>query len=249
VITDTHPRPGIPLILLIAAGLATGFPRHGTVDTFDPGPVAAAMPVDSGNCRPLSEPKRLPEPSLVVDTAGLFAHLEAVAPVSPGDVAVSMLWSDHPEGYLLGELPHPPWHDIVLEQLLASLRPVAKHASLAMQVHLQVGPNRTIRLARSILCGPLAVEGQNVSPPFGVGRVKAFAPSPIPGYQPQRVRTRMLVDGSGAVTAVSILSSSGYPEIDQALMQSMKAQHYRPALLDGRPVAVWISDRGITLAP
>jgi hypothetical protein len=54
---------------------------------------------------------------------------------------------------------------------------------------------------------------------------------------------------SGAVTAVTILSSSGYPDVDQALVWSIKARHYRPALLDGRPVAVWISDAGIRLAP
>src|SRR5439155_17228773 len=82
----------------------------------------------------------------------------------------------------------------------------------------------------AILCDPQAVEGQNVNPAFGVGRVKAFAPSPIPGYQPQRVRAKMLVDPSGAVTAVTIVSSSGYPEIDRLLVQSIKAQHYRPAL-------------------
>lgn len=207
-----------------------------------------AVFADTATCRPLSQPKRLPEPSLVVDTAGLLARLATVAPGSPGDVAVSLLWSDHPEGYLLGELPHPPWHHSVLQHLLASLRPPPKHASLPVQVHLEVGPNPTIRIARAILCDPQAIEDQNVSPPFGVG-VKAYAPSPISGYQPKRVRTKMLVSPNGAVTAVSILSSSGYPQIDHAFIASIKAQQYRPALLDGRPVAVWVSDRGVSLAP
>ena len=237
------------LILFVVAGLAAVLPRHNGVKTSDPRAVAAAMAADSAPCRPLSEPKHLPEASVVLDTAAVFARLDSVAPVSPSDVAVSMLWSDHPEGYLLGELPHPAWHNIVLEHLLASLRPAPNHASLAVQVHLQLGPNRRIRLEHAILCDPQAVEGQNVDAPFGVGRVKPFAPSPIPGYQPQRVRTKILINASGAVTAVTILTSSGYPEIDHVLVQSIKAQHYRPALLDGRPVAVWISDRGIRLAP
>jgi hypothetical protein len=237
------------LILFVVGGLATVLPRHNEIRTSDPTAVAAAIPADSATCRRLSEPKRLPEPSLVLDTAALFVRLDSVGAVSPGDVAVSMLWSDKPEGYLLGEPPHPPWHNIVLELLLASLRPAPKHASMAVQVHLQVAPTRTVRLEHAILCDPQAVEGQNVSPPFGVGRVRPFAPSPIPGYQPQRVRTKALVNLNGAVTAVTILTSSGYPEIDQVLVQSIKAQHYRPALLDGRPVAVWISGRGIRLAP
>ena len=111
---------------------------------------------------------------------------------------------------------------------------------MAFRVHLQVAPNRRVRLERALLCEPQAVEGQNV---------KAVAPSLIPGYQPKRVRTRVLVNPSGAVTAVTILTSSGYPDIDQVLIHSIKARRYRPALLDGRPVAVWISDRGTTLAP
>jgi TonB family protein len=209
------------LILLVLAGLATA-------------------PGDSARCRPLSEPKRLPEPSLVLDTAALFVRLDSVAAVSPEDVAVSVLWSDKPEAYLFGERPHPPWHNVALELLRASLRPAPEHSSMAVQVHLQVAPNRRLRLARAILCEPQAVEGR---------RIKAVAPSPIPGYQPKRVRTRVLVSPSGAVTAVRILTSSGYPDIDQVLIQSIKARHYRPALLDGRPVAVWISDRGTTLAP
>ena len=198
------------------------------------------MPGDSTTCRPLSEPKRLPEPSLVLDTAALFVRLDSVAPGSSGDVAVSVLWSDQPEAYLLGEHPHPPWHNIARELLLTSLRPAPKNASMAVRVHLQAAPNRRVRLERAILCEPRAVEGQSV---------KAAAPSPILGYQPKRVRTRVLVNPSGAVAAVTILTSSGYPDIDQVLIHSIKARHYRPALLDGRPVAVWISDRGTTLAP
>jgi TonB family protein len=237
------------LILLVVAGLTTASPPHNAVRTSNLTAGAVAMPADSEDCRPLAEPKRLPEPALVLDTAGLFARLETVAPISPGDVAVSMLWSDHPEGYLLGELPRPPWHNIVLEHLLASVRPPPQHESLAVQVHMQVRPSRTVRLARAILCAPQAVEDLNVSPASGAGRGKTVAPSSTPGVHPHRVRTKMLVSASGAVTAVTILSSSGYPDVDQALVWSMKARRYRPALLDGRPVAVWISDAGIRLAP
>lgn len=236
------------LILFVVAGLAAVLPRHHGVRTSDPATVAAAIPADSATCRPFSEPKRLPDPSVVLDTAALFVRLDSVGAASPGEVAVSMLWSDQPEGYLLGEPPHPPWHNIVLELLLASLRPAPKHASMAVQVHLQVTPTRTVRLERAILCHPQAVEGQNFDPPPGVG-LRPFAPSPIPGYQPQRVRTKALIDASGAVTAAAILTSSGYPEIDHIFLQRIKGQHYRPALLDGRPVAVWVSDRGIRLAP
>ena len=235
-------------IFLVVAGLATVIPHQNGVKTSGPKATATAMPADSATCRPLSEPKHLPDPSLVVDTAALFAGLDSVGAASPGDVGISLLWSDHPEGHLLEELPQPQWHKIVLDLLLASLRPAPEHAFLAVQVHVQAAPERRVWLEHPILCDPQASQGQDISPPFGAG-VKTFAPSPIPGYQPRRVRAKTLVDANGSVTAVTIVSSSGYPEIDRALIQSIKAKHYRPALLDGRPVAVWVSDRGIRLAP
>ena len=235
-------------ILLVVAGLATANPHQNWVKTSEPKATATAMAADSATCRPLSEPKHLPDRSLVVDTAALFAGLDGVGADSPGDVGISLLWSDHPEGHFLGELPHRQWHKLVLDLLLASLRPAPKHAFLAVQVHVQAAPERRVWLEHPILCDPQVIEGQSISPPFGVG-VKTFAPSPIPGYQPQRVRAKTLIDANGSVTAVTIVSSSGYPEIDRTLIQSIKAHQYRPALLDGRPVAVWVSDRGIRLAP
>ena len=71
-------------ILLLVVGFATVLPRQDRVKTFDPRATAAAMPTESATCRPLSEPKRLPDPSLVSDTAALFARLDTVASVSPG---------------------------------------------------------------------------------------------------------------------------------------------------------------------
>jgi TonB family protein len=169
-----------------------------------------------------------------------------VLPAAGGEVRVSLRWSADPEGYLVGAPPHPAWHDVVLGHVLATLRPPAQSARFAFQVRVQAGANPAVRLERSVLCGP--IKAQNFSPPPGVG-LRPFAPSPIPGARPEPVRAKVRISAEGAVTAVTILSSSGYPEIDREVVTRSKAQHYRPALLDGRPVAVWISADGIRLGP
>lgn len=200
-------------------------------------------------CQPYAYPAHLPALDRVLDSAALVTRLQSVAPTAAGEMSISLRWSTQPEGYLLGTAPHPPWHEAVLEQVLASLRPADRKSWLAVQVHVQTGASPAITLERSILCSPIAIEGQNVSPQFGTGRTTPFKPSPIPGAHPETVKAKSLISAGGVVTSMTIISSSGYPEIDRDIIQRSKAQRYAPAHLDGRPVAVWMLPDGIRVAP
>jgi len=118
----------------------------------------------------------------------------------------------------------------------------------AVQGCAPYGEPRLPPAPRSVLCWPTAIEGQNTSPVFGTGRMTTFKPSAIPGARPEPIRAKLLVSADGVVTSVTILSGSGYPEIDRDYVTRAKAQRYRPALLDGRPVAVWVEAGTIRLA-
>jgi hypothetical protein len=49
------------------------------------------------------------------------------------------------------------------------------------------------------------------------------------------------------VLAVEILQGSGYAEIDRAVRESSHSKQSTPALLDGRPVEVWLTENRVEL--
>lgn len=51
-----------------------------------------------------------------------------------------------------------------------------------------------------------------------------------------RVTLRLDVDALGSVTDVRVLTSSGYPALDQAAIQAVRLWRFEPALRDGQPV-------------
>src|SRR4029079_15116658 len=81
-----------------------------------------------------------------------------------------------------------------------------------------------------------------------MGRVTTFSPSAIPGARPEQIRAKLLISAEDSSTGVLIISISGYREIDRDYVTRAKAQRYRSALLDGRPVAVWVSEGTIRRA-
>lgn len=50
------------------------------------------------------------------------------------------------------------------------------------------------------------------------------------------VKVSVLVDESGAVTGVEVLSSSGHASLDQAVLDALRHAHFAPAQQDGKPV-------------
>jgi protein TonB len=51
------------------------------------------------------------------------------------------------------------------------------------------------------------------------------------------VRVSVLVDETGAVIGVDVLSSSGHASLDQSVLDSYRRARFAPALQDGKPVA------------
>jgi len=55
------------------------------------------------------------------------------------------------------------------------------------------------------------------------------------------VDLRILVTEKGTVDEVEITRSSGYPAMDEAAVRAAKRTRFRPAIKDGRRVAMWIN--------
>ncbi len=54
------------------------------------------------------------------------------------------------------------------------------------------------------------------------------------------VRLRVLVDEQGRPREVEVAKSSGFPRLDQAALQAMRAARFQPHLEDGLPRMVWV---------
>ena len=54
------------------------------------------------------------------------------------------------------------------------------------------------------------------------------------------VRFELLIDEQGRVVDATMIESTGYPEIDQLLLNKIYASQYHPATLRQRPVKAWI---------
>ena len=104
--------------------------------------------------------------------------------------------------------------------------------------------------------GPSAgtAEGTGTAPP--AVRVADLVPpvllvSPAPEYPDgaRRLRAeglvlcRLHVDAHGAVTAVDIEESSGHPDLDQAAALGLRTWRFKPATLDGKPIAALVRHR------
>lgn len=55
------------------------------------------------------------------------------------------------------------------------------------------------------------------------------------------VRFELLIDEQGRVVDATMIESTGYPEIDQLLLEKIYASQYHPATLRQQPVKAWIA--------
>jgi len=199
------------------------------------------------DCKPLPDPKRLPGLDAVTDSAALVTRLAALDSI-PGEIIVSVWYAEHPAAYAVDAvLPLSVTHEAVLAAVSAALRPAQKDSPAAFRIRTQLGKTPRVVLERSILCNPTTSDGYAVQSTVLVGRVTGAAPEETPPRNARPVQTGIRVSPTGEVLEASILSGSGIAEVDRALLESLRGQRFRPALLDGRPVEVWLRGNRIEL--
>jgi len=202
-------------------------------------------------CQPLAQPKRMPPLDALVDSVGLLTGLQAAATDGAEEIVIGVRASDQPRGHLVGAT-QPADGEVVLGLVLAALRPAGKDTPAAFRILVRPGKHAVVRLDRSVLCAPELQEGEGVKLPPIVkeGRVTSTTnPNDRPPEEMRPVTVKLRINTSGAVTEVNLVNGSGFPEFDRLTRETMGRRHYRPALLDGRPVEVWLTGDKTELVP
>ena len=194
-------------------------------------------------CKPLTEFNKLPALTVLLDSAALVTDLPAPDASAPGDVWVSVMTGATPQVHVMDSAAASATGAKVVEKVVASLKPGARNAVPAFRVRVILVQPVGVTVEPSVLCDPK---------PTGAPRQASFtyvAPagpgSPI--SRPRPVTPRIKIGVNGEVLQVDLGAGTGYPDGDRSLRQAIEGQRYEPALLDGRPVQVWLREKRVEL--
>jgi hypothetical protein len=194
-------------------------------------------------CKPLTELKKLPALNTLLDSAGLVTSLPAPDAGGPGEVVVSVMTGAAPQAHVMDSVTAAATGTAVKERVLATLKPGARNAMPAFRVRVALAQSVSIFVEPSILCDPRARGPQDRRASFTV--TSPSGPGSAP--RPRSVTPRIKIGVNGEVLQVDLGGGTGYPEGDRSLRQALEGQRFEPALLDGRPVQVWLRAKKVEL--
>jgi TonB family protein len=179
----------------------------------------------------------LPPLDAVFDSAAGLAALAALPPSWNGQSVISLSFS--PTGTagrarVLGtELPDSA-AGVVLKTVAAAVRDLADPGLPGARLLVSVGGPPSVLLEPAFYCPPEPGPGGS-----GVARVDVITTGPPPATI-RSPHLRILVREDGVVETVDLEVGSGLAELDRAVVDRARQQRYKPALVDGIPVAVWL---------
>ena len=197
------------------------------------------------DCQALELPKRLQSADLILDSLAFTATLSDFQPQTPGEIIISIRLGKLPMAYFMDTLAVGTFSPDLLTRVVAALRPKPpKGFPRAFRLHLQFGSAPSFKTEASVLCPPTTGEGAAVTQVrFSVESSSSSMPLPTR----QSIDPSLHVDAEGKVFEVKFSPGTGNPEVDRALQVEMLRQRFEPALLDGRPVEVWLTGRRVEL--
>jgi hypothetical protein len=198
------------------------------------------------DCKPLTDARKLPALSKLLDSAALVANLTADAS-GPNEVLVSVMTGSTPEAFVMNPVvATTATGTAVRDRVLSSLTPEARNAIPAFRVRVTLGQSLGVFMEPSVLCPP-----RGKGPPSRVsfqiavpGGPRGSTPQPP---RPRDITPRIRIGVNGEVLQVDLGGSTGYADGDRVVRQSLEGQRYEPARLDGRPVEVWFRDKKVEL--
>jgi hypothetical protein len=194
-------------------------------------------------CKPLTEIKKLPELSKLLDSAALVANLPAPDAGGPAEFVVSVMTGPTPQAHVMDSVTAAAAGATVKERVLASLKPASRSAIPAFRVRVVLQQATSVYVEPSVLCEPKPIGSPALKASFTV--VAPAGPGSAP--RPRPVSPRIKVGINGEVLQVDLGGGTGYADGDRAIRQAHENQRFEPALLDGRPVQVWLRDRKVEL--
>jgi TonB family protein len=185
----------------------------------------------------LQRPSELPPLATVFDAAAGFGALAALSPEIGGQAVISVSFG--PDGaagearVLATDLPDSTAR-VVLTTVAGALRDLHDPGLPGLRLRVTVGGPPAVRLEVASYCEPEPGPGAR-----GVERVTVYSTSPPPSViHPPRIR--FLVRADGSVEDVRVEVGSGQDELDRSVVERTRQQRFKPALLDGIPISVWL---------
>ncbi len=188
-------------------------------------------------CRETRNPKHLPSPGSLIDSAAVLAQLAALN--EPFDTMVFSLFLNEPDS--VPQVRSVRGADASAAVVLARFLRPQKPDNWGIRVRVVRGASPTLTLERSTYCLP-------VPPVVNVyyGSVKVVLihlGESFPRTGVAFVRLEVLVSENGEPLNVKVLESSGIKDLDDAIVRDWQAKRFEPAQLDGYPLkAVYRTD-------
>jgi hypothetical protein len=205
--------------------------------------ILPAVGVAQDECKVVTEVTKLPAMTALLDSAALVANLPAPNAGAPGEVVVSVMTGARSQAHVMDSVAAGAAGITVQERVLASLKPGIRNAIPAFRVRVVLAQPAAVYLEPSVLCEPKATTPARQASftyltPAGAGP---------PQGRPRSVSPRIKIGSNGEVLQVDLGAGTGLPDGDRALRQALEGQRYQPALLDGRPVQVWLREKKVEL--
>lgn len=100
------------------------------------------------------------EVDVLLDSARIMAALQSANAGSNIDVNLSIKPGSPTTGHIMSGDARAPSNTVLLNAVIASLRPPTRESPLAFRIRLKRGKNTEIKLDRSVLCAPIR-DGQS----------------------------------------------------------------------------------------
>jgi hypothetical protein len=194
-------------------------------------------------CGAVPEPRELPSVDALLDSAALVAGIPPADESGPAELWISVRMRSTPEVFAIDSTLT---HDVVgatLEQVRAAIRKESRLTIPSFRLRVLYGRPELLRVERSVLCPPVAPAG--ASNRFAVTRMTQ---GPGRGTPLRPIEPRVRIDARGEVRQVDLGSGTGDLSVDRQMRDGISRLRYLPALLDGRPVEVWLRDRRVEIA-
>ncbi len=178
----------------------------------------------------------LPRLETLIDSTAAFEGLAALPQGTWGQVVITLTFSPAGEArqarVLATDLPDSIAAPVV-RAVAGAVRDLAESGLAGVRLLVNLGGTAGLKVEPAVYCAP---EPEGPGGPLHVD-VTSTTPGPARVQMPAQ---RILVGEDGAVRTVELAASSGQPDLDQAVLDRARRQRFKPGLVDGIPVAIWI---------
>jgi len=187
--------------------------------------VPSSLLAQQRKCGDAQNPKRLPAPSALIDSARAMAELEPLG-VSREGIVFSLLFNE------TDSVPVVRLLEVVDAEALAllgsALRPQKPAGVWAVRVRVRGGTTPGLTLERSVYCAPVPAQ-QSVA--RTQARVDMRAGDRMPSLiRPTRISVEVMVGETGEAEIVRLVQSTGLRDVDDEITRTWQVRRFLPAL-------------------